>query len=127
MREGMMKDNMRASLAYIAGCIVNKKNYSVVIDQKGNKSIRMTGIIAKGNIDAQNIDEGSKLVGMISGNEISFFHSLENISVRLTLKGSDFKGLDGGSGKDFSGSVNGKAVKVYDGGEFNNYFYELVD
>ena len=87
--EESMKDNLRAGLAYIAGCIINRRNYSSITDQQQKKSIRMTGRFDMGNIDAQNLHEGSKIVGMMRGNDISFFHSLENVSISLKLNGAD--------------------------------------
>ena len=125
--EETVKHNLRAGLAYIAGCIINKKMYSSITDQKQKKTIKMTGKFDLGNIDAQNLDEGSKIVGMMSGIDVSFFHSLENVSISLKLKGADFIGHEMGVDKEFTGSVNGKAVKIYDGGEYNNFFYELGD
>src|SRR5512136_119154 len=121
----MMKDNLRVSLAYVAGCIVNRKSYSTITDHQIKKTIRMIGKFEQGNIDAENQDEGSKLIGMMSGNDVSFFHSLENVSISFKLKGADFTGSEGGEGKEFAGTVNGRSVKVFDGVEYNNFFYEL--
>jgi hypothetical protein len=125
--EESMKDNLRAGLAYIAGCIINRRNYSSITDQQQKKSIRMTGRFDMGNIDAQDLHEGSKIVGMMRGNDVSFFHSLENVSISLKLNGADFKGRESGVDRDFTGSVNGNAVKIYDGSEYNNFYYELGD
>jgi len=122
-----MKDNLRVSVAYIAGSIINKKNYSSLIDQSQNKTYQMNGNFDLGNIDVQNHGEGSKIVGMMSGSEVSFFHSVENVSISLKLNGTDFKGHDNGSDKDFTGSVNGKSVKIYDLGEYKNFYYALGD
>ena len=36
----------------------------------------------------------ARIVGMISGSDVSFFHSLENVSISLKLNGTDFKGHD---------------------------------
>jgi hypothetical protein len=125
--EETVKDNLRAGLAYIAGCIVNKKNYVSLTDQQKKKTMNMTGRFDRGNIDAQNLDEGSKIVGMMSGNDVSFFHTLENVTICLKLNGADFKGRESGVDRDFTGSVHGKAVKIYDGSEYSNFFYELGD
>jgi len=125
--EESVKDNLRAGLAYIAGSIINRRTYSSITDQQQKKSIRMTGSFDLGNIDAQDLDEGSKIVGMMRDNDVSFFHSLENVSISLKLNGADFKGRESGVDRDFTGSVNGRAVKIYDGSEYNNFYYELGD
>jgi len=87
----------------------------------------MSGSFDQGNIDVQYHGEGSKIVGLMSGCDISFFHSMENVTISLKLSGTDFKGHDSGSDKDFTGSVNGKSVKIYDLGEYKNFFYALAD
>jgi len=122
-----MKDDLRASLAYVAGSIVNGRNYSSLTDHQKKKTQKMTGRIEKGNIDVQIPDDGSKLIGMMSGNDVSFFHSRENATISLKVKGAAFTGQESGSGKEFTGSVNGRSVKIYDGEEYNNFFYELVE
>jgi hypothetical protein len=125
--EDTLNDNLRAGLAYIAGCIINKKMYTSIIDQQHKRAIGMIGRLELGNIDAQYMDDGSKIVGMMSGNDVSFFHSRENVSISLRLNGSDFKGRESGVDREFTGSVNGKAVKIYDGGLYKNFFFELGD
>lgn len=122
-----MNDNLRAGLAYIVGCIINKKMYTSIIDQQHKRTIRMIARLELGNIDAQYMDDGSKIVGMMSGNDVSFFHSGENVSISLRLNGSDFKGRERGVDREFTGSVNGNAVKIYDGGLYKNFFFELVE
>ena len=125
--EETMNDNLRAGLAYIAGSIINKKMYSSITDQQHKKTIRISGKLEMGNIDAQYVDDGSKIVGMVSGNDVSFFHSRENVSICMKISGTDFRGRESGVDREFTGSVAGKAVKIYDGGLYNNFYYELGD
>jgi hypothetical protein len=122
-----MKDNLRESLAYVIGCIVNKKDFSTITDHGKKKVSKLTGKFVQGNIDVLNQQDGSRLVGMVSGKDVSFFHSLENVSIMLKLNNKDFVGHVGESKKEFTGSVNGHVVKIYDGEEYNNFFYELAE
>jgi hypothetical protein len=122
-----MNDNLRITVAYIAGSIINKKKYSSLTDQSQNKTHQMSGSFELGNIDVQNHGDGSNIVGLMSGSDISFYHSKENISISLKLNGTDFKGHDGGSDKGFTGAVNGISVKIYDLDEYKNYYYALGD
>ncbi len=122
-----MKDNLRVSVAYVAGSIINKKNYSSLIDRSRNSTIKMNGSFALGNIDVNILDDGSKVLGMMNGNDLSFFHSVENVTISMKLDGVRFKGHDSGMDKDFTGSVNGKAVMIYDGSDCRNFYYELCD
>lgn len=122
-----MKANTRICVAYIAGCMINKKNYFSLIDHSENKTIKMTGKIDLSNIDVQIHEDGSRIMGLINGKEMSFFHSVENDAIRLKIDGSNFKGHDSGMDKDFIGAVNGKTVKIYDYGDYQNYFFALGD
>lgn len=122
-----MKANTRVCVAYVAGSMINKKKYCSITDHSESKTVKMTGKFDLGNIDVQMNEDGSKIVGLINGNEMSFFHSVENDAIRLKIDGSNFKGHDSGTGKEFIGSVNGKTVKIYDYGEYQNYFFALGD
>ena len=122
-----MKANTRVCVAYVAGSMINKKSYSSLIDHAEKKTVKMTGRIDFNNIDVQIEDDGSKIVGSVRGNEASFFHSVEKGAIKMKIEGSNFKGNDSSTGKDFMGSVNGKAVKIYDYGEYQNFFFALGD
>jgi hypothetical protein len=122
-----MKANTRICIAYIAGSMINKKNFSSLHDHSENKTVKMTGKFELGNIDVQIHEDGSKIMGLINGNEMSFFHSVENNAIRMKIDGTNFKGHDSETDKDFIGSVNGKTVKIYDNGEYQNFFFALAD
>jgi hypothetical protein len=122
-----MKVNTRICIAFIAGSMINRKNYASLLDHSANRVIKMNGKFDLGNIDVQIHEDGSKIVGLINGSEMSFFHSLDNDSIRLRIDGSNFKGHDCGTNKDFIGTVNGKTVKIYDNSEYQNFFFALGD
>jgi len=120
-----MKANTRFCIAYIAGSLINKKSYSSLIDHSDNRIIKITGKFDRSNIDLHVHDDDSNVVGMIKGNEMSIYHSLENSTVRMKIDGLNFKGHDAGTDKDFIGSVTGKTVKIYDYSEYQSYFFAL--
>lgn len=122
-----MKADTRVCVAYVAGSMINKKSYASLIDHSEQKTVKMSGRIDFKNIDVQIEDDGSKIVGSVRGNEASFFHSVEKSAIKMKIEGSNFKGNDRSTGKDFMGSVNGKAVKIYDYDEYQNYFFALGD
>ena len=107
-----MNANTRICIAYIAGSIINKKSYSALTDNSEKITVKMTGKFDLGNIDVQIHEDGSKIVGLVNGNEMSFSHSVGNDSIRLKIDGINFKGHDSGTDKDFIGSVNGETVKM---------------
>jgi hypothetical protein len=122
-----MKDNLKVSVAYIAGSIINKKKYLSLIDQSRKITIKMNGRFDLDNIDVNIPDDGSKVMGMMNGNDLSFFHSIENVTISLKLDGFRFKGHDNGMDKDFTGSVTGKTVMIYDSSDCRNFYYELCE
>ena len=122
-----MNANTRICIAYVAGSLINRKSYSSLIDHGENRTVKMSGRIDFNNIDVQMDDDGSKIVGVVKGNEATFFHSSDRSSIKIRIDGLNFKGSDSGTGKDFMGSVNGKAVKIYDYGDYQNFFFALGD
>ncbi len=120
-----MNANTRICIAYVAGSLINKKRYTSLTDHGENKTVKMSGRIDFTSIDVQMEDDGSKIVGAVKGNEASFFHSSEKGAIKMKIDGLNFKGNDSGTGKDFIGSVNGKAVKIYDYGDYQNFFFAL--
>ncbi len=120
-----MKANTRISIAYVAGCLINKKDFSSLADHLENKTVKMTGRCNCNCIDVRIDDGDCKIIGSSKGNEVSFFHSAEQSAIRMKIEGSNFKGTDGGTGKDFTGSVSGRAVKIYDYGSYQNFFFAL--
>jgi len=122
-----MKDNLKVSVAYIAGSIINMKKYLSLIDQSRNITVKMNGSFNLGNIDVNILDDGSKVLGMMNGNDLSFFHSVENVTISLKLDGVRFKGHDSSLDKGFTGSVTGKTVMIYDNSDCKNFYYELCE
>ncbi len=120
-----MKANTKICIAYVAGCLINKKIYASLTDHGEKKTVKMSGRIDFNSIDVQIEEDGSKIVGAVKGNEASFFHSSEKGAIKMKIDGLNFKGNDTSTGKDFMGSVNGKAVKIYDYGEYQNFFFAL--
>ncbi|HEX9024377.1 MAG TPA: hypothetical protein VF799_11110 [Geobacteraceae bacterium] len=120
-----MKANTRISIAYVAGCLINRKAFSSVADHSDSTTVKMNGTFSCNNIDVQIDDGDSRIIGLSKENEVSFFHSVENSAIRMKIEGTNFKGNDGGTGKDFMGSVSGKAVKIYDYGSYQNFFFAL--
>ncbi len=122
-----MKANTRISVAYVAGCLLNRRSFPSLTDHSENKVIKIAGRIDFSSIDLQVQDDGSKIMGMIKGKEMTLFHSVDNSTVRMQLEGMNFKGHDNGADKDFTGSVTGKAVKIYDYETYQNFYFALND
>ncbi len=121
-----MKANTRMSIAYVAGCLINKKDFSSLADHSEGKTVNMTGRCNYSNIDVQ-MEDDNKIIGSIKGSEVSFFHTAEKRAIRMKTEGTNFKGNDAATGKDFTGSVSGKGVKIYDYDCYQNFFFTLND
>jgi hypothetical protein len=122
-----MTPNMRACIAFIAGSIVQKRQFSAVYDQAEGMVRRLTGTFSSGNIDVIDHSDGSTLMGMMSGQTASFFHSVANCSISLQFNGAQFTGHDGATGRNFNGSVQGGGVRLYDYDEGKYFSYVLAD
>ncbi len=121
-----MTPNMRACIAFVAGSIVMNKPFSAVYDQADGGGRRMDGRFAAGNIDVVDQSDGSTLMGMMSGQTASFYHSTANCSISLQFNGTQFTGHDGGTGRNFNGSVQNDGVRLYDYDEGKYFSYVLA-
>ncbi len=122
-----MKPNIRACIAYVAGSLISNRSFAAVRDESEDKNYEMGGKIFLGNIDVLDRESDKMIVGMVSGKDASFYHSGENITITLKLNGTLFTGHDGGTDRDFSGSVVGKKVKIYDYSEGAHIYFDLIE
>ena len=86
----------------------------------------MEGRFSAGNIDVVDHTDGSSLMGMMSGQTASFFHSVANCSISLQFNGMQFSGQDGGTDRNFNGSVQNETVRLYDYDEGKYFSYVLA-
>lgn len=122
-----MKANLRACSAFIAGCLIAKKNFSSIFEQTESTCRKMRGKFEAGNIDVIDLEQDCKIVGMAVGDKVSFFHAGENLTVCLQFNGTLFTGVDVGTNKNINGSFHDSSVKLYDYDDGINYFYTLAD
>ena len=122
-----MTPKIRTSIAYIAGCLILKKNFVALCDEARGDVITMKGSFRNNNIDVQEVESGASVMGMAMDSNASFSHSQENISVTLQFSGTDFKGSDSSTHRSFNGSVTGFKVKLYDYDEGKYFYYGLVE
>lgn len=122
-----MKPVIRSSIAYVAGCLVNRKSFGTISDMAQNRLLKMDGRFDGGNIDVQDLENGSTLMGMTMAPDASFFHSGENATISIRFNGTLFTGKDGVSGRNFNGAVQGTSVKVYDYDEGKHFDFLLSD
>lgn len=122
-----MKPTIRISIAYVAGCLINKGTFNHIMAKAENQYLKMTGKFEQSNIDVEEYETGNKCFGMIVGDNGTFVHNGENSSIKFKLNGNSFTGTDSDSGKGFSGNVFGKTVTLYDSDESKNFYYYLSE
>jgi hypothetical protein len=122
-----MTPSIRTSIAYIAGCLIQKKTFSALHDGSLGNVIVLSGSFNNGNIDVHDRKNGVSVIGLSVGNDASFLHSPENASITLQHNGVEFKGSDTTTNRSFNGSVIGMTVKLYDYDEGKYFYYGLVE
>ena len=58
-----MKPNLRAGIAFIAGCLISKKQSSSVYDYSQSKHISISGDVQLGNVNIYDYDQGCHISG----------------------------------------------------------------
>jgi hypothetical protein len=121
-----MKPNPRASIAYIAGCLISRITASALYDQAQDRQIAMSGRFGYDTVEVHDHDAGCHIVGMKNGAELSLYHSGEEHKMSLKINGNQFTGHDSGSNCSFNGSVQGNAVRIYDYGQGAYFSYSIA-
>jgi hypothetical protein len=120
-----MNPNIRACIAYIAGCLVSRQNASSVYDYVQSKHILISGTIDESKIEIYDHDRGCHFSGNKSGNKFSLYHNGDSHFVDFSLNGTKFEGFDYENSSHYSGEVNGKTISVYDNGTSSFFNYSI--
>lgn len=119
-----MKQNSRASIAYIAARIISHKRASSVYDYSLSRHLSIDGSIDN-NINVYDYVQGCHISGSgISGN-YDLYHYGDKHHINLKINGNEFEGYDYGSSCHYSGNVNGNSISLYDYGESKYYRYSI--
>ncbi len=120
-----MEAETRAVIAYIAGCLIQKITYAYVFDKFQDKLVKFKGEFDINGINVYDLDNQSDIMGMISGPEVTLYHSREKVTTKLTLNGLNFNGISADN-HSFNGSIADKIVKFYDYTTGSYYYYCLI-
>jgi hypothetical protein len=122
---GIMKSDLRAMIAYTAGCSILRSSFSHIMDQQQSMTISLDGRFDNTYVTIIDTLNGHEAMGTVSGKEISLFHSTEKATIKINLNDTKFTGTISDS-KGFNGEVTGRAVKIYDYDEGKYFNYSLV-
>jgi len=123
---GAMKANLRAMIAYTAGCAISKKSFAFIFDQFQDKVITFEGRFDHSYITVIESGSDSELIGTVSGTEISLFYSAEAATIKINLNGNKFTGTISDS-KGFNGDITDRIVKLYDYDEGKYFNFCLIN
>jgi hypothetical protein len=123
---GIMKSDLRAMIAYTAGCAILRSSFSQVMEQQQSIPGCFEGRFDHTYVTIIDTLNGHEAMGTVSGKEISLFHSTEKATIKINLNDTKFTGTISDS-KGFNGEVIGRAVKVYDYDEGKYFNYVLHD
>src|SRR2546425_12638848 len=122
---GTMKSNLRACVAFIAGCITSGKRSSSVYDYSRGGYINISGSVDRRGVQIFDHDQGCHFSGSGNGKQYSLHHYGDGCHVDLRLNGSQFTGYAYGTGSHFTGQVNGGSISVYDYKESGYFNYSI--
>jgi len=116
-----MDAGMRASVAYVVGCVISEITSREVFDKARNLRIQMKGSFKRNTIEVMDYERNCKLMGTLP----TLFEFCTNTPITLEIRGKSFFGRDKKSDQFFGGAVEGRKVKVHDYREAKDYFYDL--
>ena len=112
-----MKPHLRRTVAYIAACIISRKNVGAIFDYTTSTYYNFSINVSQSGIAAYDYTQRCH----ISGSYSSLYHYGERHYISLKIEGDRFSGFDYGEHCHFSGSVNGNSVTFFDYG-VSSYF-----
>lgn len=116
-----MNSNLRGCIAYIVGRLISNMPSSSVYDHTLGKHILISG-----NVDSEHVSIHDHARGCsISGTTKDIHDHGLGYSISLNIDAPNFSGYDHGSMTQFSGSVNGRLVSVYDHKESRHFHYSI--
>ena len=107
-----MNPNVKACIAYIAGCSVSGKSSSSIYDYDQGKHISISGSVSATNANIYDYNRGCHVQGQLG----NLYDYGAGSHVQLKINGNQFSGYDYDSGTHFSGNVNGNSISMYANG-----------
>lgn len=120
-----MKNNPRAVVAYIVGCLSKNRNCSSIYDYSSRKYINISGTVELSQVSVFDYEQRCYITGSGNNGSFSLFHHGDQHYITLNFKNGNFDGYDYGSRCPFSGSVSGSSISLYDYGERKYYSYSI--
>lgn len=121
-----MKAELRAMIAYTAGCAIFKNSFKFLFDQFQDKVISFDGRFDLSYVTVIDTESDSELNGSITGKEVSLFHSVDRSNIKIHLNDNRFTGTVTDA-KGFNGEVTDRIVKLYDYDEGKYYNFCLIN
>jgi hypothetical protein len=107
-----MKPSVRPCIAYAAWRSISGKEASGIFDLSKSKQISVNGTVTPHAIDIQEKGQVCHLVGKGNGAEYSLFDGGDHITLRT--RNGRFSGHDYRTSSNFSGTVSGQSLNLYD-------------
>jgi len=116
-----MDAGTRACVAYVAGCAISGVTSHQVLDKTQNVTNRMKGSVKGKVVEVFDYERSCKIMGTLP----SLIDLGTNTRISLEISGKSFSGEDKTGGVYFTGTVEGKGVKVHDYGLRRDFLYEI--
>ena len=118
-----MTPGVRAVIAYIASRLISRAASSFIFDFAARGHRSMGGTVNETCVNVYDFSEDCQLTGQMSNGCFQLFHHGERVHLSIEILGESFRGYDRGTGRHFSGVVNGPRVSIKDEGDLRRYAY----
>lgn len=118
-----MTPGVRAVIAYVASRLISRAESSFIFDFSARGHRSMGGTVNEMCVNVYDFSENCQLTGQMSNGCFQLFHHRERVHVSVEILGESFRGYDHGTGRQFSGVVNGPKVSIKDEGDLRHYAY----
>jgi hypothetical protein len=120
-----VKESIRCPVAYIAARLISGLSADVLYDYARSVAFAFNGTANTDGVSVFDSTAKCHIGGRCNHGIYFLFHFGEGVHINLEIDGGKFKGFDYQSHSDFSGTVAGKRISLYDWGESKWFNYPL--
>ena len=120
-----MNTDSRASIAYLAGCLITERDASAVFDLNRGRLVNISGLTRQGMVNVYDNERQCHISGRGQQGVFKLYDFGKRAYVDLRLTGNEFSGLDQDSSSQFKGHVDDLKVILSDDQDSSRNSYIL--
>lgn len=124
LKGSTMKQSTRAKVAAVIAAVMKGQKVSTVYDCSIGSYRNISSEVSEGRVTGYDYSTSSHFSSTSAG-KLDFYDYETSTQVRLKVEGSDFLGYDCHSSQNFSGTIDGNTISLYEHETSQSYSYRV--